>query len=542
MLPYPLSPPLRFSRVTRALLVPACAALAMSACEATKNRDEGPRGDATTMTPVIGNVAGTSAAAGASAPMPPKVMMPVVDPGTLDPDSDGLSTAFERANGTDPERADTDGDGVGDLAERVAGTRPNDAKDSPTLHGDFYFLSPFDEAPTPEREPLTFATALRSADLMIVVDTTSSMLNAIELLRQQLSDTIVPQASMVIPDLQIGVASFQDVSTAPYGMDGDHVFEVKQALTADTKAAQDGVNALELGAGGDVPEAAIPALHALATGKGLPPYLPDAAACPAGGIGYACFRPDAVPIVLLVSDAEFHNGPEQENPYKGLMTPLPDYSAAIGALQAIKAHVISIGVGPGLDLNNSEQPIGGLFMPPPAQVMKLTPRDQMQRLSKDTGAVDAMGKPLFFEVDESASGLDMRVVDAVRAVAEQVPIAVSAVVRDDPSDKADATTLVQRVEPNIKGGVADPTDPTRVCQGGHPTEDRDGDGIADAFVGVLPGVPLCFDVIARKNTSIQAADKPAVYKAFVDVVADGKTVLSTRAVFFLVPPSKPVLL
>lgn len=489
----------------------------------------------------------------ATPPSTPVVPQVPVDPGKLDPDDDGLSTAFEQANGTDPNKADTDGDGVGDLAERVAMTRPNDPKDSPKLRGNFYFLSPFEEMPTPEREPLLFSTALRSADLMVLVDTTASMESAIVQLQEKLSNTIVPQASSLIPDLQIGVASFEDVSVGPYGGDDDSVFELQQALTADPMAAQAGVNALALGGGGDSPEAAIPALHALATGQGFDPFLPDAPACAQGAVGYACFRADAVPIVLLVTDAEFHNGPDDENAYTDLMQPAPTYQQAVDALRAIKARVISIGVGPYIDEDTSftlpvGRPIGGGIwggrpaMPAMPAPMTLTAREQMERLSADTGAADATGKPLFFAVDENSAGLDGRVVDAVRAVAQQVPISVSAVVRDDPSDSVDATQLILRVEPNVAGGVADPMDPTRVCQGGLKTEDRNMDGAADTFVEVLPGVPLCFDVVARENTTVPAAEMPMVYKAFIDVLGDGKTVLSTREVFFLVPPSSPVLL
>jgi hypothetical protein len=78
----------------------------------------------------------------------------------------------------------------------------------------------------------------------------------------------------------------------------------------------------------------------------------------------------------------------------------------------IKARVISIGVGIGIDQTGFET-TGPIWNPNPPP-MTTTVREQMQRLSRDTGAVDAMGEPLFFEVGDETAGLDTRVVDAVR--------------------------------------------------------------------------------------------------------------------------------
>ncbi|HTU63984.1 MAG TPA: hypothetical protein VMF89_36210, partial [Polyangiales bacterium] len=128
-----------------------------------------------------------------------------------DPDGDGLSSEFERTHGSDPERADTDGDGVTDLTETVAGTDARDAKSSPAAQGDFYFLSPYEEDPAPQRETLQFSTSLHSADLFILVDTTGSMQPVLSVLQERLSSTIVPKAAELIPDLHIGVGAFEDV-------------------------------------------------------------------------------------------------------------------------------------------------------------------------------------------------------------------------------------------------------------------------------------------------------------------------------------------
>ena len=56
------------------------------------------------------------------------------------------------------------------------------------------------------------------------------------------------------------------------------------------------------------------------------------------------------------------------------------------------------------------------------------------------------------------------------------------------------------------------------------------------FIDILPGTIVCFDIFVRRNDTVPATEEPQVFKAYVDVVGDGITVLDTRDVYFLVPP------
>jgi hypothetical protein len=478
--------------------------------------------------------------AGSSGNSPELVLPTPTEPDdpAADPDGDGLSNEFERTHGSDPERADTDGDGVTDLIETVAGTDAREAESSPAAQGDFYFLSPYAEDPAPQRETLQFSTSLHSADLFILVDTTGSMQPVLSVLQERLTSTIVPKAAELIADIHIGVGSFEDVPLAPYGSEGDAVLTITQTPSTAAASVQAGVNALALGSGGDGPEGGMIALHALATGRGFGAYLPNAPACAAGGIGYACFRPDAVPIVLLISDAEFHNGPSGENPYVGIEPTLPAYADTLAALRAIHARVISIQ----MRAYANAVPIMPADPTAPVAPEPAVPSDpismQMRALSRDTGAVTSDGEPLFFEIDNTASTLDARVVDAVRAVAQRVPIEVSTVLRDDLKDDVDATQLVERIE--VHRGASTSVG-GRACRTDLSSRDRDHDGSDDTFTAVEPGMPVCFDVRPRKNQLVTPRAKPAVFRAFIDVVTNGKTVLDTREVHFLVPAASPVL-
>jgi hypothetical protein len=66
--------------------------------------------------------------------------------------------------------------------------------------------------------------------------------------------------------------------------------------------------------------------------------------------------------------------------------------------------------------------------------------------------------------------------------------------------------------------------------------DSDTDGHLDTFMDVEPGTPVCFDIVARMNDTVMPTDRPQLFRALVDVLGDGITVLDTREVFFLVPP------
>ena len=70
------------------------------------------------------------------------------------------------------------------------------------------------------------------------------------------------------------------------------------------------------------------------------------------------------------------------------------------------------------------------------------------------------------------------------------------------------------------------------------TKDTDADGIDDMFVGVTVGVPVCFEVIPKMNTTVPATKEPQFYNAFIDVLGmPGAVKLDQRKVLFLVPPS-----
>src|SRR6185503_8772042 len=90
------------------------------------------------------------------------------------------------------------------------------------------------------------------------------------------------------------------------------------SVTTDLVAVQSGVDLLPLLDGNDGPEAQVEALYQIATGEGLGSFVEPSSGCRSGGAGYACFRRDALPIILMFTDAPFHNGPNDQYPYQGI--------------------------------------------------------------------------------------------------------------------------------------------------------------------------------------------------------------------------------
>lgn len=67
-----------------------------------------------------------------------------------------------------------------------------------------------------------------------------------------------------------------------------------------------------------------------------------------GGTGYPCFRRDALPVVLLFTDAPMHNGPSGRHRYGGALSPpAHSYEATIRELNRLGLRVIGFDSGGG---------------------------------------------------------------------------------------------------------------------------------------------------------------------------------------------------
>ena len=304
-----------------------------------------------------------------------------------DSDNDGLSDKQEKSFDPDGKKgcrvlADCDGDGVIDLIEAAAGSSPTDPTsmpDDPAL----FFVLPYGEGE--KTQDFQFSTGVSKADVYFLVDTTASMQPAIDSLKASISTKVIPgllngdpAANPPIPpigDAWIGAGSVRDVPWGGYGQPGDDVYRHRFDVAGQTIVgnvtpplpqgngfvAPDNVTkilgSLAAAGGGDGPEATTQALW-MASTNGLytntigglwSPANPYPAPCDdLDKIGVPCFRKDAIPIFVIVSDAPFHNGPLAAHNYDAAKVGgARTYAEAVDAINAISGKVVGVPVNTG---------------------------------------------------------------------------------------------------------------------------------------------------------------------------------------------------
>lgn len=436
-----------------------------------------------------------------------------------DSDNDGLADGDEDTNlngvldpgETDRLKADTDDDGVSDLIEVGAGTDPQDGGDNPQNNGDFVFVMPYEEDPEPAQDTLDFATDLVKADLYFLVDISGSMSSITGDIKSNMSTTIDDAVNQV-PDLQVGVGSFLYAECGNY-----KVFHHRLDIQPDVATAQNTfpVYSSSYESGCCCSEAPLSAIYCTATGYGtaeasnngvtVPSGIPNEAdalngACPAGYLGYPCFRPGALPIVAVVTDEGFDQytaTPQQET---------------IDALNAIGAKTIGVyGVGSwGYD-----------------------GRDAMLSFMTAQGSVDANGDPLVY--DGSGGNPSQQIVQAIIDLS-QVPMDISSLAQDndDGTDNFGQTDTIDAVAEFVDHLEA--TDQGALCTSGWTMEDGDGDSFPDTFLQVEPGNRVCWDIVVKQNVTVEPTEHPQLFTATIYVYGDGVTEVDSRTVYFLVPP------
>ncbi len=353
----------------------------------------------------------------------------------LDSDNDGLTDAEEVGTyGTDPRNIDSDGDGVTDLGE-VLGTMTDPTDPGSTIDpDDFFVVLPFNGAR--ELRRLQFGTNISVADIYFLIDTTGSMGTPISNVQSSLT-TIATEISTRIPDAQMGVGQFRDFPFGDlfgYGSPGDMAYSNEQDITADVGAVQTALNSLSAAGGADGPESHVPALFHTATGLGnsysysgsnwsIPtrscPSIPDE---PAMRRGYPCFRPGALPIIIIVTDVDMHNDATGGDAYSGISPPAPTFDMAMTALGSLGARFLGVAVNGG-------------------------GRGDMEEVGRRTGTVDGAGTPLVY--DASGGSVSNSIIDGIGTLTGGVAQDVSTRTENVPGnpDELDATLFINSITP-----------------------------------------------------------------------------------------------
>jgi hypothetical protein len=208
---------------------------------------------------------------------------------------------------------------------------------------------------------------LPKPDIVLLVDTTSSMDEAIDNVRTNLNQ-IIGTVVEAQPAAHFAVASYRDEG------DGPDLFEVHQGLTDDPGQVAAAVNGLTTDGGGDEPEGWINALFEVADGQ-------------------ITFRDDSSRIVVLVGDAPSQD-PSNEHTFDDAVTKLQDASV----------RVVGVGVetelAPGLDALGQAS---DLVMATGGQLLSQSPGQVAAAILAGLGQLDVTVTPKVLTCDEGLS-------------------------------------------------------------------------------------------------------------------------------------------
>ena len=476
-----------------------------------------------------------------------------------DSDNDGLTDREERELSTDPCLGDSDGDGASDLVERAAMSNPRDRASTPPSNA-LYVVLPYYPPPMMgphENREFTFSTRIRQADVFFLVDNSSSMRPVIDNLRTNLRSVIVPGIQRQIPDIQMGVGSFDSMPVPPQGCPGragpavtnircqampttagDYTLWVRQPVTTDVTSVQrafDNMRTIDeetMGTfgGADEPEDQTEAAFQIIDGSGVRGHESDPQAllsvrnandangngwapavnvmrdCGATGaerFGWGCFHDGRVPIVVLASDARWYDGCADGSPVSsGVMG--HTCAELVTAYNRRGALFIGIDVGDGVEGRTYRNAVV---------------------VARMTRTLNAAGSPIVFGPGrDGIAGVSAAVVDAIATIAGQS--------RQDITTRVVADSMAMGLP--MGRTTADFVKSVTPVRGEPPMPMGYDRHDATTFYNVLPSTRVVFNANFY-NDFMEGGMVPRLFTATIEVLGRGGSVVDTRPVFIVVP-------
>jgi hypothetical protein len=431
-----------------------------------------------------------------------------------DSDNDGLTDNEEyRRWRTNPCAADSDGDGVSDLIESVAMSNPTNPMSRPAA-GTIYVTLPYMDPMGHQHRQFDFSTRIHSADIMFLVDTTGSMGGTISQVQSSLSTVIVPGVVRALggasADIRYGMAAHGDFAEGGVNYTGN--LTVFSALDSDPMRAQTATSRLRADSGGDGPESQVPAMHSLVAGYGVAAYggtatrpvTPADCGGDATAFGWGCFRTGRVPILVLFSDAPWHNGPGGGNDYRSVPT-AATYAQLSAEMVRRQVYFVGIDVGGGSTFANS------------------------QALARATGTLDGSGNPIAFR--GTPSSVAMSVISAITTLAQGT--------RQDVTRRVDPDAMERRLPTGRT--TADFVKAVTPLRGMPPAPVGFARMDMTTFYSVAPSTIITFDVDLFNDFHRNGTGMVQLFQATIRVLGRASSVLDSHPVYIVVPSDANVL-
>lgn len=505
----------------------------------------------------------------------------------LDSDGDGLADAWEeqhKAEGYDRTKYDSDGDGSSDLIEYGAGTSPKDPNDNPETRGNFVFVTPYLAKSTPEKQTLSFETAIQKMDIFFAFDRTASMGDEIRSLRTNLSKIIdgvkckdlgkaceqnidCKDTNAICSDKkrcirnpklgEDGKGCLDDIYTGLGYYTNENTFWVAAPISSDTNKTVDALKAAfhNNGNGGfcyqgiyeppyQIPICAILGETAHTNGRQYckaggtricqntpQTYCSDEISdctmnCVAGANTCVGYRDNAIRLHIQSFDEEQCWGNNYTINGETWQTRCKRYQHDVGGI--MKAHKVRwIGLWGDAPREGGYKTVKDYAYPNSEKDQKMDYVSDY--IGKASGTLDKNGKPFTYEATDAAVAEKTKL--AILDIAKNMPIQITTTKEDveGPKHKG-ANKLIERLVLNTSGDKVQGRLCTKITNTVSPSGNLPG--IKD----LLPGTSVCYDVIPVQNQSIfPATNEPQVVQARIKVLGDG-SVLNSGIAYFLIPP------
>ena len=211
---------------------------------------------------------------------------------------------------------DDDGDGVPDDADDCPGTPDWVSCDGDPSNDGLYQTVFYDSTGADEvvRSSMVDVIAdIPEVDIYFLIDATPTLAEEITVLQAEILN-VISDIRLSFPNAQFGLGLYREYPLAPLAAAHSqapyhHILD----FTDDEVLVQTAVSTLNTVQNATSASAATQALYSVASGLGLGEFVPNRGACPDApdaDMGYPCFRDGALHVVMNITDAEVHNGPD----------------------------------------------------------------------------------------------------------------------------------------------------------------------------------------------------------------------------------------
>ena len=456
-----------------------------------------------------------------------------------DSDNDGLTDSKEKEIGTDPIKTDTDGDGFDDNTELAAGSDPL-VKDPEFYEDQFYVILPYQD---PEKnDVLKFNTEIKKADIVFHFDLTGSMANAIDTVKTDIENIIIPGVKSVLDDPAFAIASYKHIESTPHVMNQPVTTDVAKLTAALANMSAPGDGSID---------SQYETLYQAASGHGFDGQLlkfdedecfdnlvmcvynydqgnmdvyydpyhtvkfdPQDCTGQMGTIGGGCFREAALPIQILMTDEALYDVNNDILSDKGITA----YNYKWDSTKPDQGHYRDE-VATAMNAVNSKF-IGIMGTSLTSELLDII-QERMEEIANDTDSKTATGDFFIFQVGYSGGGLSDEMVTAIQDLLLNI--------------KRDITTGKKSVS-NVHGIDTTQFIKKIITDSSIPPNNYDSKD-DDWFYNVRPNTQLLFDVTFENTIFEPTTTESTLFRAKITVYGEG-ALLDTRDVYIIVPGIK----